>query len=87
MRGLRSEMVTTFYDERPTVDRGTLEERCVLMVTVDGPGYDAPELTVLGPSKRKSGSGSEEESYAVNAIHLPFDDRADARTPADQFTD
>ncbi|MCS3953472.1 Eco57I restriction-modification methylase domain-containing protein [Salinibacter ruber] len=88
MRGLRSEMVTTFYDDRGgIVDRGTLEERCVLMVTIDGPGYDAPELTVLGPSKRKSGSGSEEESYAVNAIHLPFDDRADARTPADQFTD
>ncbi|MCS3642269.1 Eco57I restriction-modification methylase domain-containing protein [Salinibacter ruber] len=87
MRGLRSEMVTTFYDDRGgIVDRGTLEERCVLMVTIDGPGYDAPELTVLGPSKRKSGSGSEEESYAVNAIHLPFDDRADARTPADQFT-
>lgn len=86
MRGLRSEMVTTFYDERPTVDRGTLEERCVLMVTVDGPGYDAPELTVLGPSKRKSGTGSEEESYAVNVIHLPLDDRADSHTPADQFT-
>lgn len=87
MRGLRSEMITTLYDENPTVDRGTLEERCVLLVTVDGPAYTTPELTVLGPSKRTNGADASESSYAVNIVHFPFDDLSDGRTRADDFTD
>jgi hypothetical protein len=85
MRGLRSEMVTTLYDQNPTVDRGTIEERCVLMVTVDGPGYDVPDLTVIGPSKRAGGKDSEEESYAVNVVDLLLNKRADEHTPSDQY--
>jgi len=87
MRGLRSEMVTTLYDANTNVGRGVLEERCVLLVTIDGPAYKTPELTVLGPSRRAKRAEGEESSYSVNIVHFPFHDLADEHSRAADFTD
>jgi len=87
MRGLRSEMITTLYDRNPNTGRGVLEERCVLLVTIDGTGYEVPELTVVGPSRRTKKKEGEEESYSVNIVHFPFDDLAENGSRAADFTD
>ena len=84
MQSLRDQIVTSYDLDLTMTPRDVIEERVVLVVTIDGPAYRTPDLTVLGPSRRGD-SDEDGDGYAVNMLHFALSEVAEGGGGANEL--